>query len=179
MEQQLDGRYLHAGPLAKASAIAIVAVSVGASAWLASWGLSSIWRPLGPAEISVRISNPEVRLKQDVPVAAKRDGSRSVTPPPPQPQPRSEPKTSDVIRREVTVFTLVKYGAGHVVTGWKYRDGSGGSPSGQFCYYTAPNADGSSTRVDIATNGVQLPLPSLSLVPDLPQALAKCQWWQA
>ena len=84
----------------------------------------------------------------------------------------------DVIRREVTVFSNVEHGPGTVVTGWNYRDGSGGVPIQQFCYYTAPNVDHSTKRVDIASNGVRSFDVDAELVPDLEEALGKCQWWQ-
>jgi hypothetical protein len=47
----------------------------------------------------------------------------------------------------------------------------------QYCYYTAPNLDNTSRKVDIASNRVPLPI-NTGLVPDLGEALAKCQWWQ-
>jgi len=87
--------------------------------------------------------------------------------------------TGDVIRREVTVFSNVKHGPGTVVTGWTYPDGGGSVPVRQYCYYSASNVDHSSTRVDIAFNGDRVPRASALLVPDLEEALAKCQWWQA
>jgi len=63
--------------------------------------------------------------------------------------------------------TGLRHGQGAVVTGWNYRDGSGGTPIQQFCYYTAPNVDRSSKRVDIASNGVRSVNASAELVPDL------------
>ena len=65
---------------------------------------------------------------------------------------------------------------GEVVTGWKYADGRGGNPVHQYCYYSAPNADHSSRRVDIASNRIPFPNINGGLVPDLEGALAKCQW---
>jgi hypothetical protein len=85
---------------------------------------------------------------------------------------------SNVISREVTVFSNVNHGPGLVVTGWSYRDGSGRKPVRQYCYYTTPKPDGSSTKVDIASDGVRTPNIGAALVPDLEGALAKCQWWQ-
>jgi len=64
------------------------------------------------------------------------------------------------------------------VTDWNYRDGDGGVPVRQYCYYSASNVDHSSTRVDIASDGVRVPHMSAAFVPDLDGALAKCQWWQ-
>jgi hypothetical protein len=83
-----------------------------------------------------------------------------------------------VIKREVTVFSTVKYGLGTVVTSWNYRDGSGGTPVQQYCYYAAPNLDHSTKRVDIAANRVGLVGIDAGLVPDLDEAIGKCQWWQ-
>ena len=83
-----------------------------------------------------------------------------------------------MIRREVTVFWKVEHGAGSIFTGWNYRDGSGGEPVGQFCYYIAPNVDLSSTKVDIAFNRVRSPHINEALVPDLEGGLQKCQWQQ-
>jgi hypothetical protein len=76
----------------------------------------------------------------------------------------------------VTVFAFVRHAAGTVVSGWNFRDGSGGVPVHQFCYYTAPNPDHSSIRVDIASNRVPSSIDA-GLVPDLNTALTKCQWW--
>jgi hypothetical protein len=86
--------------------------------------------------------------------------------------------TGDVIQREVTVFSTVKHEAGGVVTGWVYKDGaSDGVPMRQFCYYTAANFDGSSTRIDLALDGKRQ--PNIWQVPQVEGALAKCQWWSA
>ena len=82
-----------------------------------------------------------------------------------------------MIKRHVTVFSNVKHGPGTVTTGWIYRDGGGGVPLSQYCYYDASNIDNSRTRVDIASNRVPLPI-NTGLVRDLGDALYKCQWWQ-
>ena len=84
----------------------------------------------------------------------------------------------DVIKREVTIFSHVQHGTGRVVTGWNYRDGRGGTPVTQFCYYTSRNPDQSSKRVDLAADGVRRPPIGNDLVPDVEGALSKCQWWQ-
>jgi hypothetical protein len=63
------------------------------------------------------------------------------------------------------------------VTGWNYKDGSGGAPVAQYCYYnTSPELGHSSARVDIAFNGVRGQI-DLAVVPDVEGALRKCQWW--
>jgi hypothetical protein len=93
---------------------------------------------------------------------------------------RRDAKTagSDVISREVTVFSNVNHGPGLVVTGWSYRDGSGREPVRQYCYYTSSKSNGSSTKVDIASDGARASNIAAGLVPDLEGALTKCQWWQ-
>jgi hypothetical protein len=194
MEQRLDATYLRPGLFERAVGLGICAAGVGTGILLAAWGISLLWR-YTPAEIAIRIANPEVRVAQDAPLKVAQDKpfvvekSESLRIDPAkiivqmQEIPRSgigaDPKTpaADVIRREVTVFSNVKHDVGTVVTGWNYRDGSGGVPVQQFCYYTAPNVDQSSKRVDIAANRVRFSNLDVGLVPDLEEALTKCQWW--
>jgi hypothetical protein len=169
MEQHLNATYLRPGLVERAAATAIGTVGIGASILLAAWGISLLWR-YTPPEIVVRQDKPFV-LAPPEPLKIDPDTpTLKVEPPPPLLDRRVErdAKTpeGDVIRREVTVFFTVKHRTGFVVTGWKYRDGSGGVPVSQFCYYSAPNIDHSSTRIDIASDGARLFDASLSLVPD-------------
>jgi hypothetical protein len=181
MEQRLDATYLRAGLVERAIAIGIGAACIGTGILLAAWGISFFWR-YTPPEIAVRVANPELHVTQDSPLKVSQDKPFVVV----QSEPtidkgaRTDSKTAagDVIRREVTVFSNVEHRPGTVVTGWNYRDGSGGVPMQQFCYYTAPNVDHSTKRVDIAYNGVRSFDVDAELVPDLEEALGKCQWWQ-
>jgi hypothetical protein len=188
MEQQLNATYLKPGVMERAAAVGIAAAGIGTGILLAAWGISLLWR-YTPPEIAVRVANPEIRVTQDKPF--------TIAPPPPlQIDPATPPlkierpaqfsgsamsenKTAagDVIRREVTVFSSVEHAVGQITTGWNFRDGSGGAPVRQYCYYLAPNFDDSSTKIDIAYNGAPVPTGT-SLVPQLAEALAKCQWWQ-
>jgi hypothetical protein len=189
MEQRLDTTYLSSGPFERAAAVGFCAVAIGAGVLLAAWGISFLWR-YTPPEIAVRIANPEVRVTQSGPLTVTQDKPFILAQPEPfkveQPSPpvtsgvggNTKTATGEVIEREVTVFSNVRYGPGVVVTGWRYRDGSGGTPVQQYCYYTTPNTDHSSKRVDIASNGVPSPNMDPRLVPDLEGALSKCQWWQ-
>jgi hypothetical protein len=193
MEQRLDATYLRAGLVERATAVGIGAVLIGAGILLAAWGISFLWR-YTPPEISVRVANPELHVRQDAPLIVTQDKPFVVVPTelvknnPASDEPLrsidkkvgtdSKTAAGDVIRREVTVFSNVEHGPGLVVTGWNYRDGSGGIPVQQFCYYTAPNVDHSSKKVDIAYNGVRSFDVDAELVPDLDGALGKCQWWQ-
>src|SRR5215471_15644535 len=72
MEQQLDATYLRPGPFAKASAIGITAVGLGAGILLATWGISLLWHPTLP-EVAVRIENPEIRVRQESPFIVKQE----------------------------------------------------------------------------------------------------------
>jgi hypothetical protein len=181
MEQRLDSTYLRPGPFERAAAIGVGAVSIGTGILLAAWGISFLWR-YTPPEIVVRQDKPFV-LAQPEPF---KIDSATVTVKVEQPSPlptsgiRTAAKTpqGDAIRREVTEFSTVEHGAGSITTGWNYRDGTGGVPLRQYCYYSAPNFDQSSTRIDIAFDQVPLPNISGSIVPDLQGALAKCQWWK-
>jgi hypothetical protein len=178
-------------------AMGIGAVGVGTGILLAAWGISFLWR-YTPPEIAVRIANPELHVAQDSPLKVTQDKPFVVATPEPlkidppkltvnvEESPRStvngvgaDTKTAagDVIKREVTVFSNVRHGPGTVVTGWNYRDGSGGTPVRQYCYYTAHNLDHSSQKVDIASDGVRLLDVGVELVPDLEEALGKCQWF--
>jgi hypothetical protein len=160
--------------------------------FLAAWGISFLWR-YTPPEIAVRIANPEVHIAQgsslkvihdkpfviEQPEPSKVDTARRADDPSRSVDDgiRTDPRTGDVIKREVTVFTSVRHGPGTVTTGWIYRDGSSGTPHLQYCYYSAPNVDNTSRKVDIASNRVPLPV-NAALVPDLGEALSKCRWWQ-
>jgi hypothetical protein len=198
MEQRLDATYLRPGLAERTTAIGIGAVCIGTGILLAAWGISFLWR-YTPPEIAVRVANPELHVTQDSPLKVSQDKPFVVVQSEPlkidpakvivrvDEPPRSidkgvstDSKTAggDVIRRGVTVFSNVEHGPGTVVTGWNYRDGSGGEPIQQFCYYTAPNVDHSTKRVDIASNGVRSFDVDAQLVPDLEEALGKCQWWQ-
>jgi hypothetical protein len=194
MEQRLDATYLRPGLVERVTAIGIGAVCIGTGVLLAAWGISFLWR-YTPPEVAVRIANPEVHIAEGPPLKVTQDKPFEVT----QPEPfkvdtrnivvrgddptgsidtgvRTDQKTGEVIKRDVTVFSTVRHGLGTVTTGWIYSDGSGGIPHRQYCYYDAPNIDNSSRRVDIALNGTPLPI-NAGLVPDLGDALSKCQWW--
>jgi hypothetical protein len=183
MEQQLDATYLGHGPIERAAAIAVVAGGIGLGVLLAAWGLSFLWR-YTPPEIAVRVANPELRVKQDAPLAVAPGQVTIKVEQSQQPSIKgvvdsdSQTGTGDVIRREVTVFSFVRHGPGAVATGWNYKDGSGGVPVSQFCYYSAPDIDHSSKRIDIAANRIPRSDFNPDLVPELEGALAKCQWWQ-
>jgi hypothetical protein len=196
MEQRLDATCLRSGLTERTIAAGICAAGLGTGIFLAAWGISFLWR-YTPPEIAVRIANPEVHIAQDTALRVTQDKPFDVaqsepfkietpkvivrTDEPPRSVDngsRTDPKTGEVIRSEVTVFSSVRHGPGSVTTGWVYRDGSGGVPSSQFCYYIAPNIDHSDTRVDIATDRVSSPILNSGLIPDPGVALAKCRWWR-
>jgi len=185
MEQRLDATYLRSGPFERAAAVGFCAVAIGTGIFLAAWGISFLWKYTPP---QIRIANPEVtvtqltpfKVEQDKPFKVEQDkpfkveqDKQFIAPPE---LPNSDRKEANAIKREVTVFWSVTHGLGEVVTGWKYADGRGGNPVHQYCYYSAPDADHSSRRVDIASNRIPSPNINDGLVPDLEGALAKCQW---
>lgn len=194
MEQHLDATYLKHDPVERAAAVALVAAGLGAGVFLAACGVSFLWR-YTPPEIAVHVANPELHVVQDAPLTVKQDTPFVVAPPDPlkiergylQPPgfpmndrlgSNSQAAFGDVIKREVTIFSHVEHGQGSVVTGWNFKDGRGGTPVSQFCYYTSRNADQSSKRVDLATDGIQLPQISLDIGLDVEAALSKCRWWR-
>jgi len=195
MEQRLDATYMRHGPVDRAAAAGLVAASLGVGIFLAAWGISFLWR-YTPPEIAVHIENPEVKVVQGGPLVVTQTKPFDLAPPDPikiepgqvtvtveqlpsLPGLNSQTAGGDVIKWEVTVFSQVQHGPGTVVTGWNYKDGSGGEPVAQFCYYTSHNPDRSSKRVDLAADGAPRPQISVDLVPDLEGALSKCQWWRA
>jgi len=201
MEQKLDTTHLRPGIVGGATAIGVAATGIGMGILLSTWGISFLWQ-YTPPEIALK--NPEVRIvqeepfkveqnrpfvieqdkplsvEQDKPFIIEQDKAFVVQQTPPLIGRRDTPEktpSGDVIKREVTVFSEVEHGPGSVFTGWRYRNGSGGIPSRQYCYYAAPNGDGSSKRIDIASDGTRLPIMTVSFVPNLEKAVAKCQWW--
>jgi hypothetical protein len=177
MEQRLDAAFLRPGLMERAAALGIVAVAIGTGILLAAWGISLLWRYTPP---EIRIANPEVTIIQNGPLTVTPDKPFTIQPPETFIGGADAGKTAagDVIKREVTVFSDVEHKPGNVMTGWNYRDGSGGIPVQQFCYYTTRNVDGSSTRIDIAANGIRSFSINAGLVPNLEGALTKCQWWK-
>jgi hypothetical protein len=192
MEQRLNAAFLRPSAVERAIGFGIAAFGAGAGALLAALSVSLLFGSyFGP--LTVKISNPEVRVVQAAPlsvgqdkpfVIAQPDASkiesaglgRRAEPPFLPTSTANEPTT--VLKREVTVFHTAAHESGRIVTGWNYADGTGGTPIKQYCYYAAPQADQSSTRIDIANDKMQLKSINAALVPDLEAALAKCIWWQ-
>src|SRR5258705_6359382 len=171
MEQQLDATYLRPSFVSKAFGLSVAAIGLGTSILLAAYGISFFWRPMqvAVAPIDVRIANPEIIVRQEKPFLMVPPETLHINPQAPTNQPEQAwnpgpPKVvgdsvtppQEVIQQEVIVFSSVKHSDGSIVTGWKYPNGSGRVPSSQFCYYSSPNADKSSTRADIAVD--QTPL---------------------
>jgi hypothetical protein len=158
-------------------------------------GISLLWRYTPP---EIRIANPEVTVRQDGPFTVQQDRPFIIQPPAPlkvempqlpinpgfpfppsgnNPGPGNQSKTpaGDVIKREVTVFSMVEHGAGTIVSGWSYLDGRGGVPVNEFCYYSAPSFDGSHKRVNVGQDRAPSTV-GIGLVPDFNLAFSKCQW---
>ena len=192
MEQRLDASFLRPSLAERAASIGLGATGIGLAILLAAWGISLLLR-YTPPEI-------ELRLKQDAPLKVEQDkpfvlaqpqplkidpGQLNITidqPPTPFVGGRETvERTADgeVIKREVTVFSAVEHEQGQITTGWNYKDGRGGVPFQQYCYYVASDGRGASMRVDIAVDGARLFSTAESLVPNLKAALAKCQWWRS
>jgi hypothetical protein len=180
MEQQLDATYLRPTFLSRAVALSAASLGFGAAILLGSFGLSSIWRSSSPTSIDVKISNPELRLKQDEPLLFKVvEGPKKLELPAHKITESGNPSHDEVIKQEVIVFSSVNHASGSIVTGWKFPNGGGGVPNAQFCYFTAPNPNRSSTRVDIAVDMKPLQAEVAANVPEIEKALDKCRWWHA
>jgi len=186
MEARLNSDHLKPGLLERAFAISLVAIGIGGAIALAAWGIASTWQPFLLNKLTLRIENPDLRISNPtLHVEPDVGGPKTVTPPQreieipgiPSTGTQTNRPTDDVIKREVTVFSTVTHGTGAVVTGWVYRDGAGRVPTRQYCYFSATNADLSSTKVDLASDRKRLPNVASDLVPDPEAAIAKCQWW--
>jgi len=169
-EPVIDTSHLRPGPLARGFGFATAAVGIGLGGVLICWGISLLW-PRSPE----RVSGPATALRDSALESATElrslvgGGTER----------NRETASGEVIKREVTVFQSVRHGAGEVVTGWTYKDGSGGTaPAQQYCYYVVPTGEHASNKIDIATNGNRLPDIDTTLVPDLEAAVNQCQWWQ-
>ena len=168
MEQQLDSSYLGHDHLERSLAFAVRAIFLGLSVLLAAWGISLVWKAAVRSS-ELRVVNPEVRQVLSTPV---------ILPPIPKTADQTDIDREQVIRREVTVFTFVRHAAGSVVTGWSYPDGASGKPTRQFCYFSSPNADRTKTLVDLAIDRKRLPSINEAVVPNVDDALSKCQWFE-
>jgi hypothetical protein len=84
----------------------------------------------------------------------------------------------EIITREVTVFSSVKFADGEIVTGWTFPNGSAKVPQHQYCYYLRPNPDGSDYRVHIAVDREPTGT-SRALVSDFDAAVGRCDWWKS
>jgi len=164
VEQRLKTDYLSPCLIERAIAIVLIIVGIGVSVAIAAWGLRVAW------------VHPNIATKER-PIASTRPQSVKTLPADTKISGQDKSSTSDIIRRQVTVFSKIKHLGGTVTTGWIYSDGASQVPTKQYCYYSAVNADLSSTRVDIASDRKPLLNVSTTHVPELEKALTKCQWW--
>jgi hypothetical protein len=172
MEQQLDSSYLARDYLDRSLGFAIRVFFLGLGIFLAAWGVSSVWRA-AQQSAEVHIVIPEVR-----PAPLETSPTTSVqSSPEAKTSSHTEVEEEPIIRREVTVFTFVRHARGSVVTGWSYKDGAAGKPTRQFCYFSSPNSDHTKTLVDLAIDRKQLPSINEAVVPNVEDALLKCQWF--
>jgi len=164
-EPLIDTSHLRPGPVARGLGIAAAAIGVGLGGILLCWGASLFWRR--PLETAAKPAASVIDRAFESGTGAGGAGRTAET------------ANGEIIKREVTVFQSVRHGAGEVVTGWTYKDGSGASaPAQQYCYYVVPTSEHASNKIDIATNGNRLPDIDTTLVPDLDAALGQCQWWR-
>ena len=107
---------------------------------------------------------------------------RAVMPDAPRPSPAqiqsdARPASGAPVMTDVVKFSLVDYGKGQVVTGWRFGDSTQGKPVEQWCLYREREPDGAWRFVNIGEDG-QPALPPRSPFPsvDLQGALASCVW---
>ncbi len=133
--------------------------------------------PLKLEEGTVRLAEGGV-VGIDPNATVNVQGAVTTAQPPVQPPLTAQPQKTDggdAIRREVTVFNSVAFGKGLVVTGWRYANGTGKTPTGQYCYFSQATSDGTERKIDIATNRVP-DTAGRKLVPNFDAALTRCVW---
>jgi hypothetical protein len=70
MEHRLDATYLRPGLTERAAALGLGAVGIGTGIFLATWGISFLWKYMPP---EIRIANPEVIVTQQAPLKIEQD----------------------------------------------------------------------------------------------------------
>jgi hypothetical protein len=118
-------------------------------------------------------------VKLDTKGASVRlDPSGMPRPTPQQLAPDTLPQSRAKVVTDFSVFKIVNFGEGAVITGWDYDSSADAAPSEQLCYYTVSTTENASNRYNIAKNGTAYPR-----APGFPanqqQAVANCVWFGA
>ncbi|MGO4574225.1 hypothetical protein [Microvirga sp. 2TAF3] len=85
------------------------------------------------------------------------------------------PRPANVVRN-YTIFTLVPFGTGNVVTGWMFETSEQAVPTKQYCYFGVPVEDAVQVRVELAIDGVAIPMKKPNGL-DVNTAMAQCSWY--
>lgn len=97
-----------------------------------------------------------------------------ITAPPPA---QAGPSPENKVITQYTIFKLVQFDKGQVVTGWRYDDSNQIHPAKQYCYYTEKTVDTVQVRTELGTNGKMLdslkPRPDVDLIG----AFNNCIWF--
>jgi len=165
MEQHLDPTYLRPDLLSRCLALGVVAVSVGLAILFAGWGFSSLRGSTNDTKNPPCVSTLTKVLAATAAETTKVLGANT--------------SFASAIQQEVVVFWSVRHGSGSIVTGWKFPNGNSSAPTDQYCYFNVPNADHSSTKIDISRNGIFIGRELLGQVPDIGEAQKKCRWWRS
>ena len=203
MEQRIDATFLRPGLIHRAAALGLGAVGIGTAIFLASSGLSFLQHRAQDDRIDAVSSQLETlndkatagfdglgqrlgerletmtkkleTLSQNVEDLGRHVDTLKAEPPLVYGNAGKTPD-GDIIKQQVTVFFEVDHEPGRVTTGWRYNDGASANskPLSQYCYYLAPNVDGSRTIADLAIDGNAI---NFSGVPRAEEAVRKCHWW--
>ena len=208
-ETVLDSTYLQPGIVARAGAVGVAAIGIGAGVLLACWGASFFFNTSNKrldaltAKVEELVQRPdrtdEVLAKLDnlnreagkiggnitTHLVSIEGGLEEL-----KHRPIIAGNLSDhektvngkVITKEVTVFREVPHDNGRVVTGWLYPDGASADqqPKYQFCYWTTEPLGGTTNRTSTSLAENGVRLPNIGPgVPRLEDALKECKWWNA
>jgi hypothetical protein len=108
-----------------------------------------------------------------VPGNVNADPPPITTPPPVQ----TAPSPQNKVITQYTIFKMVRFDKGQVVTGWTFDNSNQINPAKQYCYYNEKAADATQVRTGLGMNGKMLdnlkPRPGVDLIG----AFNSCTWF--
>jgi hypothetical protein len=100
--------------------------------------------------------------------------THSTTAPPPV---QASPSPQNRVITQYTIFKMVAYDEGDVVTGWNFDNSNQINPTKQYCYYTEKAVDTVAVRTDLGMDGKMLDNLKPRHGVDLISAFNSCTWF--
>jgi hypothetical protein len=206
METQLDPTYLRPGLIARAAAVGLAAVGIGAGVLLTCWGLSFFWRYDDPvlhrldvlshqletlaqgdsAELKAinyalrqtgqQTSDFNRKLDQTIEAINHKIDTLDRKMVPSKGFGDGMASNGDIIKREVTVFSSIEHYGGQVTTGWRYKDGASAGTPLDQYCYWVISSSDTQSTKIDIASNGKR-MNNIGQVPRIDEALTKCQWW--